>query len=67
MPVRHHNWIAHFGDRTPNDVAVVDLFGERRFTYAQSDARMTGKIHKATLHKIFATLSASDLAVAKAS
>ena len=41
MPVRHYDWIAHFSRRTPDKVAVVDLFSERRFTYAQFDARIS--------------------------
>jgi len=32
LPVRHYDWIAHFGHRTPDKVAVVDLASERRFT-----------------------------------
>ncbi len=41
LPVRHYDWIAHFGRRTPDKVAVVDLASERRFTYAQFDARIS--------------------------
>ena len=41
MPVRHYDWIAHFGRRTPDKVAVVDLASERRFSYAQFDARIS--------------------------
>ena len=41
MPVRYYDWIAHFSRRTPDKVAVVDLFSERRFTYAQFDARIS--------------------------
>ena len=41
LPVRHYDWIAHFGRRTPDKVAVVDLGSERRFTYAQFDARIS--------------------------
>jgi fatty-acyl-CoA synthase len=41
LPVRHYDWIAHFSRRTPDKVAVVDLFSERRFTYAQFDARIS--------------------------
>jgi fatty-acyl-CoA synthase len=40
LPVRHYDWIAHFGRRTPDKVAVVDLASGRRFTYAQFDARI---------------------------
>ena len=41
MPVRHYDWIAHFGRRTPDKLAVVDLASGRRFTYAQFDARIS--------------------------
>ena len=41
MPVRYYDWIAHFGRRTPEKVAVVDLASQRRFTYAQFDARIS--------------------------
>jgi fatty-acyl-CoA synthase len=42
MPsVRHYDWIAHFGRRTPDKPAVVDLASERQFTYAQFDARIS--------------------------
>jgi acyl-CoA synthetase (AMP-forming)/AMP-acid ligase II len=40
LPVRHYDWIAHFGRRTPDKVAVIDLGSGRRFTYAQFDARI---------------------------
>src|ERR1700737_4125262 len=40
LPVRHYDWIAHFGRRTPDKPAVVDLASERRFSYAQFDARI---------------------------
>ncbi len=40
LPVRHYDWIAHFGRRTPDKTAVVDLGSERQFTYAQLDARI---------------------------
>ena len=40
MPVRHYDWIAHFGRRTPDKTAVVDLASERHFSYAQFDARV---------------------------
>ena len=40
MPVRYYDWIAHFGRRTPDKLAVVDLASERRFSYAQFDARI---------------------------
>ena len=41
MPVRHYDWIAHFGRRTPDKPAVVDLASERQFTYAQFDDRIS--------------------------
>ncbi|WP_208827651.1 long-chain fatty acid--CoA ligase [Bradyrhizobium neotropicale] len=41
MPVRYYDWIAHHGRRTPEKVAMVDLASGRRFTYAQSDARIS--------------------------
>ena len=41
MPVRHYDWIAHFGRRTPDKTAVVDLASERRFSYAQFDDRIS--------------------------
>jgi fatty-acyl-CoA synthase len=41
LPVRYYDWIAHFGRRTPDKVAVVDLAGPRRFTYGQFDARIS--------------------------
>jgi fatty-acyl-CoA synthase len=40
LPVRHYDWIAHFGRRTPDKIAVVDLGSGRRFSYAQFDARI---------------------------
>src|SRR5271154_1916880 len=41
LPVRHYDWIAHFGRRTPNKVAVVDLASERRLTYQQFNTRIS--------------------------
>jgi fatty-acyl-CoA synthase len=41
LPVRHYDWIAHFGRRTPEKPAVVDLASERRFTYAAFDGRIS--------------------------
>ncbi len=41
MPVRHYDWIAHFGRRTPDKPAVVDLGSGRTFTYAQFDGRIS--------------------------
>src|SRR3982074_2631963 len=41
LSVRYYDWIAHFGRRTPDKLAAVDLGSERRFTYAQFDARIS--------------------------
>jgi fatty-acyl-CoA synthase len=41
LPVRYYDWIAHFGRRTPEKLAVVDLASDRRFTYLQFDARIS--------------------------
>jgi acyl-CoA synthetase (AMP-forming)/AMP-acid ligase II len=41
LPVRYYDWIAHFGRRKPDKPAVVDLASERRFSYAQFDARIS--------------------------
>ncbi|HEX3952126.1 MAG TPA: AMP-binding protein, partial [Stellaceae bacterium] len=41
MPVRHYDWIAHFGRRTPDKAAVIDLASARKFSYAQLDARIS--------------------------
>jgi len=41
LPVRYYDWIAHFGRRTPDKPAVVDLASGRQFTYAQFDARIS--------------------------
>jgi fatty-acyl-CoA synthase len=41
LSVRHYDWIGHFGRRTPDKVAAVDLASERRFSYAQFDARIS--------------------------
>jgi fatty-acyl-CoA synthase len=40
LPVRHYDWIAHFGRRTPEKLAVVDLASGRRLSYAEFDARI---------------------------
>ena len=39
--VRHYDWIAHFGRRTPDKCAAIDLASERRLSYAQFDARIS--------------------------
>jgi fatty-acyl-CoA synthase len=41
LSVRYYDWIAHFGRRTPNKAAVVDLASGREFSYAQFDARIS--------------------------
>ena len=40
MPVRYYDWIAHFGRRTPEKLAAVDLGSGRHLTYAQFDDRV---------------------------
>src|SRR3989440_2038501 len=40
MSIRHYDWIAHFGRRTPDKIAAVDLASRRPLTYAQFDARI---------------------------
>ena len=41
MSVRYYDWIAHFGRRTPDKIAAIDLASQRRFSYAQFDARIS--------------------------
>jgi len=41
LAVRYYDWIAHYGLRTPDKTAVIDLASERRFTYAEFDARVS--------------------------
>jgi fatty-acyl-CoA synthase len=41
LPVRHYDWIAHFGRRTPDKIAVVDLASRRRLSYAKFDVRIS--------------------------
>lgn len=41
MSVRYYDWIAHFGRRTPDKVAVVDLASGRRISYAEFDRRIS--------------------------
>src|SRR5579859_1704445 len=41
LAVRYYDWIAHFGRRTPDKIAVVDLASERRFTYREFDGRIS--------------------------
>ncbi|WP_257169522.1 long-chain fatty acid--CoA ligase [Bradyrhizobium sp. SRS-191] len=40
MPVRYYDWIAHHARRTPAKTAMVDLGSNRRFSYAEFDARV---------------------------
>jgi len=40
VPVRYYDWIAHHARRTPAKTALVDLGSDRRFTYAELDARV---------------------------
>src|SRR5213595_143961 len=39
--VRYYDWIAHFGRRTPDKIAAIDLSSDRRLSYAQFDARIS--------------------------
>jgi len=41
LSVRYYDWIAHFGRRTPDKLAAVDLASGRRITYAQFDDRIS--------------------------
>src|SRR3954447_5618537 len=41
LPVRHYDWIAHFGRRTPDKVAAIDLASGRQLSYAQFDTRIS--------------------------
>ena len=41
MAVRHYDWIAHFGRRTPDKPAAIDLASGRQFTYTQFDTRIS--------------------------
>src|SRR5690242_16796587 len=41
LAVRYYDWIAHYGRRTPDKTAAIDLASERRFTYSQFDARIS--------------------------
>jgi len=41
LSIRYYDWIAHFGRRTPDKVALVDLASGRRLSYAQLDARIS--------------------------
>ena len=40
MSVRYYDWIAHFGRRTPDKIAAIDLASARRLSYAEFDARI---------------------------
>ena len=41
LSVRHYDWIAHFGRRTPDKCAAIDLASGRRLSYAQFDKRIS--------------------------
>lgn len=41
LSVRYYDWIAHFGRRTPDKFAVVDLASGRRISYAEFDRRIS--------------------------
>jgi fatty-acyl-CoA synthase len=41
LPVRYYDWIAHFGRRTPDKTAVIDLASQRRLSYAEFDRRIS--------------------------
>jgi fatty-acyl-CoA synthase len=41
LSVRYYDWIAHFGRRTPDKIAAIDLASARRLSYAQFDARIS--------------------------
>ncbi len=41
MPVRYYDWIAHFGRRTPDKIAAIDLGSQRRLSYADFDTRIS--------------------------
>ena len=41
LSVRHYDWIAHFGRRTPDKIAAIDLASDRRLSYAQFDGRIS--------------------------
>src|SRR6266567_3923499 len=41
LSVRYYDWIAHFGRRTPDKIAAIDLASARRWSYAAFDARIS--------------------------
>ena len=41
MSVRYYDWIAHFGRRTPDKIAAVDLGSQRQLSYAEFDVRIS--------------------------
>ena len=41
MPVRYYDWIAHYGRRTSEEMAAVDLASGRSLSYAQFDIRIS--------------------------
>ena len=45
MSVKAYDWIRHHACRTPDKVASVDLYSERRLTYAEMDQRIGRLAH----------------------
>src|SRR5882757_5733918 len=41
LSVRYYDWIAHFGRRTPDKIAAIDLASQRRLSYTELDARIS--------------------------
>jgi fatty-acyl-CoA synthase len=41
LPVRYYDWIAHFGRRTPDKIAAIDLGSQRQLSYAAFDTRIS--------------------------
>jgi acyl-CoA synthetase (AMP-forming)/AMP-acid ligase II len=41
LSVRYYDWIAHFGRRTPDKIAVIDLASQRRLSHAEFDRRIS--------------------------
>jgi fatty-acyl-CoA synthase len=40
--IPHYDWIASYGRRTPDKLATVDLYSNRRRTYREFDNRSPG-------------------------
>jgi hypothetical protein len=45
LPVRHHDWIAHFTRRMPNNPAVIDVGSERISSPSPIDHRLKFRPH----------------------